>query len=89
MVIDESNTLTRNISITSVNDAPVLTGIEITPINYIEGDSPTQITGSLTLSDVDNTTMASAVVQITGNYNNGEDVLSFTNQNGIIGTGLQ
>ena len=28
--------------------------------------------------------MASAVVQITGNYNNGEDVLSFC-RNGIIG----
>ncbi len=82
---DESNTLTRNISITAVNDAPALSGIEITSINYIEGDLPTQITGSLTLSDVDNTTMASAVVQITGNYTNGEDVLSFTNQNGITG----
>ncbi|MCS7471546.1 hypothetical protein NZK35_33270, partial [Stieleria sp. ICT_E10.1] len=43
------------------------------------------ITSTLTLSDVDDTNLESAVVQITGNYTNGQDVLTFVDQNGISG----
>jgi len=41
---------------------------------------------ALTLSDVDSTTLSSAKVQITANYVNGEDVLSFTNTSKIQGS---
>ena len=36
-----------------------------------------QITNSITIADVDDTNIESAVVQISGNYVNGEDVLAF------------
>ena len=44
------------------------------------------VTSTLAISDVDDTNIESAVVQITGNYANGEDVLAFTNQLGITGS---
>ena len=81
--IANSNTLTRQISITAIDNPPVLFGIEGTSINYIEGDTGIQITNTITASDVDNTTFASASISIIGNFRSGEDVLSFTNQNGI------
>ena len=81
-----SNTVTRNISVTAINNAPVLAGIEVPNLTYTEGEAAKQITGTTTVSDVDNTTLSSATIQITTNYFNGQDVLSFTNQNGITGT---
>ena len=54
-------------------------------LNYTENDGAVAITSSINLTDVDDVDLESAVVQITGNYVNGEDVLSFTNQNGITG----
>ncbi len=44
------------------------------------------ITSTIAITDVDDTNIESAVVQITGNYANGQDVLAFTNQNGITGS---
>ena len=38
------------------------------------------------MTDVDNTNLASATVSITANFVTGEDVLGFTNQNGITGS---
>ena len=81
-----SNTITRNISVTAVNNASALAGIEVANLDYTEGEGTKQITSSLTVSDVDNTTLQSSVVQVTSNYVNGEDLLTFTNQNGITGT---
>ncbi len=81
-----SNTLTRDIALTAVNDAPVEANIEGTALAYTENDAATAITSTLTLSDVDDTQLESAVIQITGNYGTGEDVLAFTNQNGIAGS---
>jgi hypothetical protein len=80
-----SNTATRNISVTSVNDLPVLGAMEGTTLIYVAGTSA-QITSNLTVSDLDNSNMSSATVQITGNYSSGNDLLLFTNQNGISGT---
>ena len=84
--LNNCNTITRNISVAAVNNAPALAGIEVANLNYTEGEGAKQITSSLTVSDVDNTALQSAVVQVTSNYVNGEDVLTFTNQNGIAGT---
>lgn len=80
-----SNTVTRNILITAVNNAPVLAGVEALDFSYTAGTAK-QITNSITVSDVDNTAIAGATVQITGNYSNDQDVLLFTNQRGITGT---
>ena len=66
-------------------NVPNLLGMEGTSLVYTEGDGAVVITASLTLSDADDTNLESAIIRISGNYVNGEDVLSFTNQNGIIG----
>ncbi|TSA26110.1 MAG: T9SS C-terminal target domain-containing protein [Ignavibacteriales bacterium] len=80
-----SNTVTRNISVTSVDNAPSLAAIEAPNLNYTEGEAAKQIIDTITVSDFDNTTISSAIIQITSNYSNGQDILSFTNQNGITG----
>ena len=84
--IENSNTQSRNISITAVNNAPILAGIESTVLDYTEGDGPVSVSGTLTVTDNDNLTLQSAVVSITANYKNTQDVLSFTNANGITGS---
>jgi len=73
-------------TVTAVNDAPVLAGIETTPLVYTENAIATAITGSTTVTDVDDTNIESAVISISGNYQNGQDILSFANANGITGT---
>ena len=84
--IGNSNTMSRNISITAVNNAPVLAGIEVTELDYTEGDGPVSVSGTLTVTDNDNLALQSAVISITANYRNTQDVLSYTNANGIIGS---
>jgi hypothetical protein len=54
-------------------------------LNYTENDPPAVIDGTVTVTDADSTNLIGAEVQITGNCNNPQDVLSFTNQNGISG----
>ncbi len=73
-------------TVTAVNDAPVLAGIETTPLVYTENATATIITNSITVTDVDDTNIESAVISISGNYQSGQDILSFTNANGITGT---
>ncbi|MBN1416062.1 MAG: T9SS type A sorting domain-containing protein [Bacteroidales bacterium] len=81
---DPSNTLTRDITVIPVNDAPVLSGIEETPLSYIAGSGPANITSTISVSDTDNVTLASATVTIT-NRQSAEDRLRYTNANGING----
>ncbi len=78
-----SNTVTRNISVTAVNDAPVLNNIESSALTYTENSVPTPVTSAITVADSDNTSLTSATVIITNNYQNGQDILSFTPANGI------
>ena len=67
-------------------DAPTLAAIEGSALAYTENNAATAITSTTTVADLDNTNLASATVQITGNCANPEDVLSFSNQNGITGS---
>ncbi|MDV6029055.1 MAG: DUF4347 domain-containing protein [Phycisphaera sp. RhM] len=76
---------TFNWTVSNVNDAPVEASIEGSTLAYTENDGAVAITSTLALSDVDDTNLESAVVQITGNYTSGEDVLTFVDQNGISG----
>ncbi|HYK33489.1 MAG TPA: tandem-95 repeat protein [Streptosporangiaceae bacterium] len=77
---------TVTVTITGVNDAPVIANIETTPLTYTAQDPPVQITNTLTISDDDDATMASATVSITSGFNAADDALFFTNQNGITGS---
>ena len=83
---DNSNTVNRNINVTSTNSLPVLGSIEGATLSYSEGDGPVSVTGTLTVADADNSNLASALVTVSSNYQSGEDVLSFTNANGITGS---
>ena len=65
---------------------PVLSGIESAPLAYTAGGAAASVTSALTASDADSTTLAGATVQISGNYQSGQDVLSFTNTATITGT---
>ncbi|WP_421267028.1 DUF4347 domain-containing protein, partial [Aeromonas veronii] len=80
---DASSASTKIVSVTAVNDAPsVTTAGGTTP--FTEG-TPTAIDNGLTLSDVDSTTLASATVAITGNFQSGQDLLAFTNDGSTMG----
>ena len=81
----DSDAVTRTISMTTVNDGPVLSATAGN-MAVTEGDGAAAVDAGLTLSDLDDTNMAGATVQITGNYQSTEDILSFTDQNGISGT---
>ncbi|MDB5519776.1 MAG: Fibronectin type domain protein, partial [Tardiphaga sp.] len=67
-----------------VNDAPDLT-LNVTTVAATE-QTPVTLAPTLTLSDVDSSTLASATVRITGNYAPGEDVLSFVDTATIHGS---
>ncbi|MFH0824341.1 MAG: cadherin domain-containing protein [Pseudomonadota bacterium] len=70
----DSGSAMSTISVTPVNDAPVLAGFGGI-LTYTEGDGPIVIDGDVSLTDVDAETVTSAVVRITGNYQAGEDEL--------------
>ncbi|WBY03784.1 DUF4347 domain-containing protein [Ramlibacter tataouinensis] len=75
------NTLT--LSVSTVNVAPLLAG---TPAaSYTENGAPVALNGVLTITDPDSSNMTGAIVRITTGFVAGQDVLSFTNQNGISG----
>jgi hypothetical protein len=78
-----SNIIIKTVTITPVNDAPVLANMEAAPLTYNENDGAVQITNSITVADVDNTTLASATITISANYQSNQDVLSITNAYGL------
>jgi len=77
---------TLTITVTNDNNPPVLAAIEGGALSYSEGDGAVALTASTTVSDVDDTHIESAVIQITGNYQNGQDVLAFTDTATITGS---
>ncbi len=76
----------RTITVTPVNNPPVVSNIETVPLAYTEKDPPTPISKALVVTDVDNTTLCGATVTISGNYQPDEDVLAFANTAAITGT---
>ena len=82
----DSNPLSRDVEIIPVNDAPVLSTIELAPAFFTENGSPVGITSNLAVDDIDNTQINSAKISISNGFTPGEDVLSFTSQFGITGS---
>ena len=78
-----STPVTSTITVTATNDAPVLTAGAT--LNYTEGQAATVIDATVTATDADTATLAGATVQIAANYQNGQDVLAFTNTPNITG----
>ena len=79
-----SNFPTRNVTITAVNDAPVITTTNAA-LSYIQ-NGITAIDSTIIISDVDSSNLVSASVSITSGFVSNQDILSFTNQNGITGS---
>ncbi|RCJ28200.1 hypothetical protein A6S26_11720 [Nostoc sp. ATCC 43529] len=79
-----STALTRNINITAVSDAPVTT-VTNSALAYTE-NATTVIDSGITISDVDSDNLSSATVSISSGFVSGQDILAFTNQNGITGS---
>ncbi len=71
------------LSVNAQNDAPSITAGGT--LNYTENQAATAIDTTITVNDIDSANLASATVQITGNYVNGEDVLSFIDTANITG----
>ncbi len=79
-----SNSTTLKITVTGVNDAPVVNA-NSGSLAYTENQVATAIDTALTLTDVDSVNLTGATVKITANFISGQDVLGFTTQNGITG----
>ena len=80
-----SSGVTSTITVADVNDAPVVSDAGGT-LSFSTGGSATVIDGTLTITDVDDTNMESATITISSGYESSEDVLAFTNANGITGS---
>ncbi len=76
----------RTVDVVSVNDNPVVTGIEADNYNYTENDGAVSLTSLLLVTDADDTYLESAEISISSGYIRGEDILAFTNTPDITGT---
>jgi Big-like domain-containing protein/cadherin domain-containing protein/hemolysin type calcium-binding protein len=79
-----SGPATRAVTVTAVDDPPVLAGIEPSPLAYTENDPPTAVTATLTVTDPDSN-VAGATISISNNFAAAQDVLGFVDQLGIMG----
>ena len=70
-----SATTISTIEITPLNDAPTLAGAST--LTVAKNHAAAAINKSLVVADIDNTTLASATVQLTSNYASREDELGF------------
>ena len=74
----------NNVSLTQPNAAPVLTASGGTTAHT--ENVPVAVDTGITVTDTDNANMASGTVTVGTNYTVGQDVLAFTDQNGITGS---
>lgn len=84
--IADSNVVTRDVTVSAANSRPVLGQIESSALVYLEDEGPTPASSTITITDANDATLASAVVALAANFVQGEDVLAFANQNGIAGS---
>ena len=72
----ESDPATVTITVTGVTDPPRITSGGT--LDYTENDPPTPVHGALDVTHPEGAQIAEATVEITGNYQNGEDALAFS-----------
>jgi hypothetical protein len=83
---DDSNTATKDIAVTPVNDPPVLDTTDAA-LAYSEGDGAVPIDDAISVTDPDSATLSEASVTVTSGFAGAtEDEIVFTDQNGITGT---
>ncbi len=81
-----SNTVAIGISVVSVNDAPVLAGIEGATLAYNPTAAAATVTSAITIADVDDANIDGATVAISTGFVAGQDTLAFTPQFGVTGS---
>ncbi|WP_347870647.1 tandem-95 repeat protein, partial [Plantibacter sp.] len=81
----DSNTVTVSLTITAVNDAPVVAMTAAT-LGYTTGDGAKVVDGGLTVADVDSVTLTEATVSLSAGFVAAQDALAVTTQNGITGS---
>ncbi|MEB0123945.1 DUF4214 domain-containing protein, partial [Pseudomonas sp. CCI1.2] len=75
--IAAGNTSSKTVSVIGVNDAPeVFTTLG--SVTFTEGAAPTVVDSGISLTDLDNTTLASATVSISGAFHEAQDLLAFS-----------
>gem|GEM_PF-3865804 len=79
-----SNLATKGVTVTAVNDAPVLANSG-GGLAYTENGAAAAINTAITVTDVDSANIIGATVSITTNFQANKDVLSFANTVNIIG----
>lgn len=83
----DSNPVSSTVTITPVNDAPTLTAGTGNVRTFTEGGAAVAVDDAITVADADNANLAAASVSITTGFSSAQgDALSFTNQNGIVGS---
>ncbi|PRP72412.1 hypothetical protein BUE93_01730 [Chromobacterium amazonense] len=78
---------TKTVTVAATDQMPIATasgGSAAFTAGNNTASTPVAVDGGITLSDLDNTTLASATVSITGNFHSGEDALAFSNTNATI-----
>ena len=81
----DSPAVTRTLSVTPVNDAPVLSDVEPATRLYQEGTPAVQVSAAIDVGDVDSPVITSATVKISGGYRTAEDILAFPGISGVTG----
>lgn len=79
-----SQPITRTVTVSTTNMPPILTGVGLAPISYTNGQAAVAVASAAVVSDVDSINLAGATIQITGNYQSGQDILTAT----TTGTGI-
>ncbi|MDQ4125933.1 MAG: Ig-like domain-containing protein, partial [Actinomycetota bacterium] len=77
-----TDTATAGVDVTEINDLPSIASPG-DDMSYTENEAAKAIHSTMTVSDLDHTQATGATIQITGNYANGQDVMSFVNGFGI------
>ncbi|GAB7534018.1 DUF4347 domain-containing protein [Burkholderia sp. 3C] len=84
-----STALSRNVTVADTDQTPIVGSSSTGSASFVSADNatstPIAIDNGITLSDLDNATLASATVQIGSGFHAGEDVLSFTNDGATMG----
>lgn len=78
--------ISRTVTVSTTNVPPALTGIPATALGYVRGAAATAVGPALFVLDTDSLNLTGATIQVTGNYQNGQDILAVTNGSGITGS---
>ncbi|ROZ78383.1 hypothetical protein EEB15_08095, partial [Ramlibacter sp. WS9] len=79
-------TSTANVNVIASNDRPIIAGLDTMLYTGSAQSLKQVIDADLTVTDPDSSTLNGATVRITGHYVQGQDVLGFVAQNGIVGS---